>query len=240
MLKQFKQVKDHPEPIGMMYTCVDSRLLTSRLLGYGVGDYFIVRNAGNMIPNAKLISHTAVSTEPGVMELGCVINDVKNIIVCGHSDCKAINLLHDMYINDELDRLHHDSPLRQWLRRYGNASLESFKLMKNQGLDQPLEFPIGFTKSVKAYIDPDNKFSMADKLSQVNVLQQIHNIGSYPFMEPRMRDNRVKVHAMWFDIYTGDFYMFSQSEQRFVVITEESFDDLNKDTKLSLCQADGY
>jgi carbonic anhydrase len=32
--------------------------------------------------------------EPAALELGCVVNDIRHIIVCGHSDCKAMNLLH--------------------------------------------------------------------------------------------------------------------------------------------------
>lgn len=32
--------------------------------------------------------------EPAALELGCVVNDIRHIIVCGHSDCKAMNLLY--------------------------------------------------------------------------------------------------------------------------------------------------
>lgn len=34
--------------------------------------------------------------EPAALELGCVVNDIRHIIVCGHSDCKAINLLYSL------------------------------------------------------------------------------------------------------------------------------------------------
>ena len=30
-----------------------------------------------------------------------------------------------------------------------------------------------------AYIDPDNKFAIEDKLSQINTLQQLQNVASY-------------------------------------------------------------
>lgn len=32
--------------------------------------------------------------ESAALELGCVINDIRHVIVCGHSDCKAMNLLY--------------------------------------------------------------------------------------------------------------------------------------------------
>ena len=48
-----------------------------------------VRNAGNLVPHAKLYDTETVSTEPAALELGCVVNGIKNVIVCGHSDCKV-------------------------------------------------------------------------------------------------------------------------------------------------------
>lgn len=32
--------------------------------------------------------------ESAALELGCVVNDIRHVIVCGHSDCKAMNLLY--------------------------------------------------------------------------------------------------------------------------------------------------
>ena len=37
---------------------------------------FIVRNAGNMVPHSSKVSNTAVATEPAVLELACVMNQV--------------------------------------------------------------------------------------------------------------------------------------------------------------------
>ena len=48
-----------------------------------------VRNAGNLVPHAKLYDTETVSTEPAALELGCIVNGIKNVIVCGHSDCKV-------------------------------------------------------------------------------------------------------------------------------------------------------
>lgn len=57
---------------------------------------FTVRNAGNVIPNARHFQDDYFSCEPAALELGCVVNDIRHIIICGHSDCKAMNLLHSL------------------------------------------------------------------------------------------------------------------------------------------------
>lgn len=49
----------------------------------------IVRNAGNLVPHSKLYGIDATSGEPAALELGCVVNNVKHFVVCGHSDCKV-------------------------------------------------------------------------------------------------------------------------------------------------------
>lgn len=55
-----------------------------------------VRNAGNLIPHAQHFQDECFSCEPAALELGCVVNDIRHIIVCGHSDCKAMNLLYTL------------------------------------------------------------------------------------------------------------------------------------------------
>ena len=51
MLQQFQRVRDNPTPTAVFVTCVDSRMLPSRFTMTEVGDMFIIRNAGNMVPH---------------------------------------------------------------------------------------------------------------------------------------------------------------------------------------------
>lgn len=54
----------------------------------------LVRNAGNIVPHSQHFVDELTMCEPAALELGCVVNDIRHIIVCGHSDCKAMNLLY--------------------------------------------------------------------------------------------------------------------------------------------------
>ncbi len=51
---------------------------------------------------------------------------------------------------------------------------------------------------------------------QVNVLEQLRNISSYPFMAERLDSQETKMIAFWFDVFTGDVYMFSRNQERWV------------------------
>lgn len=39
---------------GLLYTCMDRRILPSKFLTIDIGEMFIVRNAGNIIPHKEL------------------------------------------------------------------------------------------------------------------------------------------------------------------------------------------
>ena len=61
--------------------------------------------------------------------------------------------------------------------------------------------------------DVDNVFSLEDKLSQVNTLMQMENIASYPFMQKCIQAKQTQIHAMWYDIHSGEVYLFSKSQK---------------------------
>lgn len=154
-----------------------------------------------MVPHAQRFQDEFYTCEPAALELGCVVNNIRHIIVCGHSDCKAMNLLYTLRdkkeatkviirirsaqtgnlilqklysrhsISQEKRRL---SPLKAWLCEHAaNSSLKRFLEWKEAGMKDPLIFssetPL---RKFIAYIDPENKFAVEDKLSQINTLEQ--------------------------------------------------------------------
>lgn len=82
-----------------------------------------------------------------------------------------------------------------------------------------------------AYIDPQDEFAVEDKLSQVNTLQQLQNVASYGFLKRRLEEHELHIHALWFDIYTGEIYYFSRRAKQFIIINEASFDVILEEVK---------
>ena len=64
----------------MLVGCSDSRVPPELLFGRGLGELFIVRNAGNTVDTAAL-----GSIEYGVGVLGCPL-----VVVLGHQSCGAV------------------------------------------------------------------------------------------------------------------------------------------------------
>src|SRR6516162_5964907 len=82
----FEELSKHQNPEALFITCSDSRIDPNLLTRSGPGDLFILRNAGNIVPPHG----AAPNGEAATIEFAVVALNVKDIIVCGHSDCGAM------------------------------------------------------------------------------------------------------------------------------------------------------
>ena len=72
-----------------MITCIDSRIVASRVVQTDPGESFLARNPGNLIPNYSILNPRTPRPEEAALELALVHNSVNTIVLCGHSDCKV-------------------------------------------------------------------------------------------------------------------------------------------------------
>ena len=76
--------------ISSFHVCLEYILMSNNALRMCVIKFSVaVRNAGNVIPHSQHFLDEATTNEPAALELGCVVNDIRHVIVCGHSDCKV-------------------------------------------------------------------------------------------------------------------------------------------------------
>lgn len=75
------------KPHTLLITCSDSRLNPNAFFGANIGELFIVRNVGNVIPpySPDLIYSEVAAIEFALNELG-----VRHIVLCAHTECGAI------------------------------------------------------------------------------------------------------------------------------------------------------
>lgn len=97
----FERLSRGQTPHTLFITCSDSRIQPSLLTSTDPGELFIVRNIGNLIPGPNHPSSAGAALEYAVGILA-----VKEIIVCAHSSCGAIQaLLHPEGVPVELASL---------------------------------------------------------------------------------------------------------------------------------------
>ena len=154
----------------LMFTCMDSRMLPTRFLQSHVGEVFVVRNAGNLIPKSANYGSAggdvSISTEPAAMELAVKRGGVRHILICGHSDCKAMNTLYGIYKHP--DSFNHASPMDSWVRANGHPSIEKLEMcLRDRTKALKFQCDVNQNFSFEAVIDPSDKLINEDKLSQV-------------------------------------------------------------------------
>ena len=78
-------------PHTLLIACADSRVSPGLITQSEPGKLFVLRNIGNIVPPyGEMLGGVSAAIEYAVLALG-----VRNIIVCGHSDCGAMKALLD-------------------------------------------------------------------------------------------------------------------------------------------------
>lgn len=176
------------KPDALFVACSDSRVVPNLFASTNPGDLFVLRNVGNLIPPASTaLQENSVSA---VLEFSIFFLNVSDIIICGHSECSAMQAL-----AQEVEILSSCSHLESWLK-YGK---EACNKVKNGLIINPL-------------------LSKHNQISQVNVLQQMEHTMTYSFIRDRVEKKQLRIHGWWFDIAQADVYCYEQSLNQFVLI----------------------
>ncbi|MBH8554273.1 carbonic anhydrase [Nostocaceae cyanobacterium CENA357] len=108
----FEQLSHGQKPRVLFITCSDSRIDPNLITQAGLGELFVIRNAGNIIPPFGATN----GGEGATIEYAVQALDIQQIIVCGHSHCGAMKGLM------KLDSLRIEMPLvHDWLK-YAEAT----------------------------------------------------------------------------------------------------------------------
>jgi len=176
------------KPDSLFIACSDSRVVPNLFASTNPGDLFVLRNLGNLIPPAS--STQEDNSAQAVVEFSVLSLQVSDIIVCGHSECGAMQALAHG-IGCECPHIH------SWLK-YGEESVAK----------------------VRSGLTLDGSLSEINQISQMNVLQQMEHIRSYPFIQERIEREELRVHGWWFDIAKAAVYCYESELNQFILIDE--------------------
>lgn len=185
--------KDGQFPDALFITCSDSRIAPLRITQGQPGDLFILRNIGNFVPPYSE-EHPDVTGAGAAVEYSVKYLEVRDIIVCGHSDCGALKALYR-----ERSRFSCMPHVAKWLD-HGDRTLEVVKA----------NYP-GLSSEERDEIT-----------SKENVLVQMENLRTYPAVKVAAREGRLHVHAWYYDIGSGTIFRYDPEREEFEPIREEN------------------
>ncbi len=158
-------------PDCLFVACADSRVVPNLFASTDPGDLFVIRNVGNIVPR-----HDAGDGAAGAgVEFATISLGVRDIVVCGHSSCGAMQALADGVVPPGAPNLD------RWLS-HARDSLS--RLQAEDRIDPAL--------------DP------VDRLSQAHVLQQLDHLRGYTPVAERLALGPIRLHGWWFDLHHAE------------------------------------
>ena len=188
--ERFKQLSQKKQkPVALFITCSDSRVDPNLITSTEPGDLFLVRNAGNIIPPYGAQSGGEIAT----VEYALAVLGIKNIIVCGHSQCGAMQAIVE---STNLDQL---PGVRGWV-----SHAESTRQI---------------VQHKYKHLPPEELLVAA---VEENVLVQMNNLSTHPSVASRLSMGELKVFGWYYDIGSGKILQYQQSTGHFTQLNGES------------------
>jgi len=192
--RRFHELAHGQAPDTLFITCSDSRVVPDLLASTDPGDLFVMRNVGNLVPPATAEgASTGDLSEASAIEYSTLVLKVRNIVVCGHSECGAMKAALGRKPMPEAPNL------VKWL---SHSTPALFRLEREGPLDARL--------------------SPHDQLSQLNVLVQLEHLATYPIVRARTAEGTLQLSGWWFNIATGEMWAYEQRARAFVTISREN------------------
>lgn len=184
----YKQEKELFRRIGkrqstdvLFIACSDARVDPNLLTQSKPGELFIVKNVGNMVPpneGAAQKTCTAAAIEFALLKL-----QITDIVVCGHSDCGALNALWC----DQKDLACMDN-LQEWIKTASGA--KEYVLKHNN--------------------DPSYAARM-EMTAKKHIVQQLENLKTYPFVAQAVKEGTLRLHGWYYDIGAGTVHAYNEN-----------------------------
>jgi carbonic anhydrase len=177
------------KPVALFITCADSRVHPNLITQTEPGDLFLIRNAGNLVP-----PHGApAGGETATVEYAVEVLGIRNIIICGHSQCGAMKAL---LSSDSLDHL---PAVKAWC-----AHAEATRRIVRQKYRNL------------------NGDELAVAATEENVLVQMNNLSTHPCIAARLAAEELHIHGWYYDIARGQVLQYHPTQGRFVEIGDDA------------------
>ena len=181
----FRRLSENGQkPETLFITCCDSRVVPNLITNTAPGELFIVRNVGNIVPS---VARGVLGGVSAAIEYAVELLEVANIIVCGHTQCGAI----DAIVNPE--SVAHLPFVKRWL---DESSTIPKVIQERYG-----------------HLDAEARMTAA---VQENVLVQLENLRSFASVARRLDAGTLKISGWVFKIATGDVYGYDPISEQFL------------------------
>jgi carbonic anhydrase len=184
-----KLAREGQQPQALMISCADSRVMPETITQSGPGELFVCRNAGNIVPPFS----TANGGVSSAIEYAVVALGVRDIIVCGHSDCGAMKgLCHPETLTPMPN-------VAAWLKHSHAA----------------------YSIVCEAYPADLSGHDRVRAVAMENIIVQLDHLRTHPSVAAKLATNEIALHGWFFDIETGEVQVYDGAVSAFIKAKED-------------------
>lgn len=184
----FVELGKEQKPHTLFIGCSDSRLVPAMITTTLPGELFIIRNVANIVPPYKHAGEYLAAIS--AIEFAIHALGVENVVICGHSNCGGCAALYkpDAYF----EKMPHT---RKWL-----------------------ELALPVKEKVLRILPEGNDASREWLTEQINVVEQIHHLLTYPFIAEKYQNGSLTINGWYYIIETGEIFSYSADKGFFELI----------------------
>lgn len=181
----FKRLDRGQNPRVLVICCCDSRVNPALITEADPGDLFLIRNVANLIP--PYAPDVGHHGTSAALELAVTMLEVEHVVVMGHSNCGGVKALIDFEVSGKQQGVF----LPQWMS-IARQACHGLRLEKEEISEEILQ-----------------------EVEQRAIQISLNNLMSYPFIQMRVKNERLSLHGWWFKIGDGQLYAFNPESGSF-------------------------
>lgn len=175
-------------PKALVIACSDSRVDPAILMDAEPGEIFVIRNVANIVPPYQPGDESFHGVS-SALEFAIRFLEIQNIVVLGHSECAGVNaLLHPDVIKES-------DFIGPWMNIAKPARDKAFKDKENS-----------------------SKIDINHCCEKEVIKLSLNNLIKFPWVQERVKDNRLKLHGWYFDISSGEISQYNTKLNKFTAI----------------------
>jgi len=178
----FTSLAKGQQPRALFISCSDSRIDPCLVTQTEPGELFILRNAGNLVPSYG----TTIGSTIATIEYAVGVLDIKNIIVCGHTDCGVVKAILEPEQVGDLPAV------KTWLLQ--------------------AEATRRVVRDNYSHLTGDALYVAT---TQENVRIQLNHLKTHPLVAARLRSKSLELHGWVYSIETGDVWTYDFAQDAF-------------------------
>lgn len=184
----FSELGKAQKPHTLFIGCSDSRVVPNMITASMPGELFIIRNIANIVPLYKPEGEYLAAIS--AIEFAVESLEVENIVICGHSNCGGIAALYK-----PAEYFHKLPHTLKWL-----------------------ELALPVKEKVLKILPDGNHASREWMTEQMNVVEQIRHLLTYPFIAERYVKGMITISGWYYIIETGEIFNYNVDKGFFELI----------------------